>query len=79
VVYSRLSQDGQKAEGGGGHYGAAIRNAGPEFLPLQLLQPTEVIGRSGAQRSHVISVNTVLRALDLPVGYPELAQSACAG
>lgn len=31
--------------------------------------------RSGAQRSHVISANTVLRAAGLPMGYPELAQS----
>ncbi len=31
--------------------------------------------RSGAQRSHVISANTVLRAAGLPLGYPELAQS----
>jgi serine/threonine-protein kinase HipA len=31
--------------------------------------------RSGAQRSHVISANTVLRATGLPMGYPELAQS----
>jgi serine/threonine-protein kinase HipA len=38
--------------------------------------------RVGAQRSHVISANTVLRATGLPMGYPELAQSlrriACA-
>ncbi len=31
--------------------------------------------RTGAQRSHVISANTVLRAAGLPMGYPELAQS----
>lgn len=31
--------------------------------------------RSGDQRSHVISANTVLRANGLPMGYPELAQS----
>ena len=31
--------------------------------------------RTGAQRSHVISANTVLRAAGLPLGYPELAQS----
>lgn len=31
--------------------------------------------RAGAQRSHVISANTVLRAAGLPMGYPELAQS----
>ena len=31
--------------------------------------------RSGAQRSHVISANTVLRAAGLPMGYPELAHS----
>ncbi len=31
--------------------------------------------RSGSQRSHVISANTVLRAAGLPMGYPELAQS----
>ena len=31
--------------------------------------------RSGAQRSHVVSANTVLRAAGLPLGYPELAQS----
>jgi serine/threonine-protein kinase HipA len=31
--------------------------------------------RIGAQRSHVISANTVLRATSLPMGYPELAQS----
>ena len=31
--------------------------------------------RTGAQRLHVISANTVLRAAGLPMGYPELAQS----
>lgn len=30
--------------------------------------------RDGAQRLHVISANTVLRASGMPVGYPELAQ-----
>lgn len=31
--------------------------------------------RTSAQRSHVISAHTVLRAAGLPMGYPELAQS----
>jgi len=31
--------------------------------------------RSGTQRFHVISANTVLRSAGLPLGYPELAQS----
>lgn len=30
--------------------------------------------RSGAARCHVLSAHTVLRAADLPLGYPELAQ-----
>ena len=44
-------------------------------LPRRHAVAVKRFDRSGAQRSHVISANTVLRAAGLPMGYPELAQS----
>jgi len=44
-------------------------------LPRRHALAVKRFDRSGAQRSHVISANTVLRAAGLPMGYPELAQS----
>lgn len=43
-------------------------------LPQRHALAVKRFDRSGAQRSHVISANTVLRAAGLPMGYPELAQ-----
>jgi serine/threonine-protein kinase HipA len=44
-------------------------------LPRRHAVAVKRFDRSGAQRSHVISASTVLRAAGLPMGYPELAQS----
>ena len=44
-------------------------------LPRRHAVAVKRFDRSGAQRSHVISANTVLRAAGLPMSYPELAQS----
>jgi serine/threonine-protein kinase HipA len=44
-------------------------------LPRRHAVAVKRFDRAGAQRSHVISANTVLRAAGLPMGYPELAQS----
>ena len=72
VVHRWLSQDGRTRDGGGGKRGAVTRNAGPEFLPLQLLQPTVTAP------SPDIRVEVSRGASSVTVKWPLQASAECA-
>ena len=72
VVHRWLSQDGRTRDGGGGNRGAVTRNAGPEFLPLQLPQPAV------ATQSPYIRVEVRRGASSVTVNWPLQASAECA-
>ena len=76
VVHRWLSQDGRTRDGGGGggggNRGAVTRNCGPEFLPLQLPQPTV------ATPSPDIRVEVHRGASSVTVSWPLQASAECA-
>ena len=72
VVHRWLSQDGRTRDGGGGNRGAVTRNAGREFLPLQLPQPAV------ATPSPDIRVEVRRGASSVTVNWPLQASAECA-